>query len=333
MRAELSLLGCLWVTASPCAALAQDVFDRYLAREGPVATALTFPVDPAVVARQAARVAGDLQQLDITLKRRAGSVAVTAAGAGRVLDATGDGVTVAHVMYVNHHKVSVQSRYEKLHAVSVRTGQHLSAGAPLGEARGGFVFGLLAPFAPGRPVVGLLEDLAENPDPAAEGVLVLVDHATYQAALFVAGTRVWTRGVAFGQASGTKEVQGDLKTPKGMYFVVARSTGPFGGAYADYYGGYWVKLNYPNAFDAQRGLDDGVVEPGVARAISKAWRQRKPTAQGTRLGGGIGFHGWASSWDAGVGDAHLSWGCIVLQPTEVGALHGAVTQGSMVVIF
>ncbi len=327
------MLGWLWVTASPSAALAQDVFDRYLAREGPVATALTFPVDRAVVARQTARVQGDIQQLDVTLKRRAGSVPVTAAGAGRVLEAARDGVTVEHVMYVNHRKVTVQSRYEKLRTVAVGVGQHVAANATLGEARGGFVFGLVAPFAPGRPVMGLLEDLAENPDPAAEPVVVLVDHATYQAALFVAGRRVWTRGVAFGQATGTKEVQGDLKTPKGMYFVVARSTGPFGGDYADYYGGYWVKLNYPNAFDAQRGLDDGVVNPDVARAISTAWRQRKPTAQGTRLGGGIGFHGWASSWDAGPGDAHLSWGCIVLQPTEVGALHDAVTQGTMVVIF
>jgi lipoprotein-anchoring transpeptidase ErfK/SrfK len=51
------------------------------------------------------------------------------------------------------------------------------------------------------------------------------------------------------------------------------------------------------------------------------------------LGGGIGFHGWIAPWDAGPGQAHLSWGCVVMQPDEIGELYGRVSPGTMVVIF
>ena len=73
--------------------------------------------------------------------------------------------------------------------------------------------------------------------------------------------------------------------------------------------------------------------PRQRRAIAAAWGARALTPQGTALGGGIGFHGWIAPWDAGTGGAFLSWGCVVLQPTEIVDLYDRVDEGTMVVIF
>ena len=39
--------------------------------------------------------------------------------------------------------------------------------------------------------------------------------------------------VGRGQGVGPKEERGDLRTPRGMYFVVEHTTGPFGGDFAE----------------------------------------------------------------------------------------------------
>ena len=140
-------------------------------------------------------------------------------------------------------------------------------------------------------------------------------------------------GVGFGQVRGVKERLKDLKTPKGMYFVTEKSTGPFTGKFGDFLGGHWLKVNYPNAFDARRGLTQGIISRPEAAAIEDAFWKRQLTLQSTQLGGEIGLHGWIEDWDAGPGAALMSWGCIVLQPSEVPALYQAVDVGTMVVIF
>jgi hypothetical protein len=44
--------------------------------------------------------------------------------------------------------------------------------------------------------------------------------------------------------------------PQGMYFVIAPHRGAFSGEFADYYGGHWLKINYPNRYDAAWGARD-----------------------------------------------------------------------------
>ena len=53
--------------------------------------------------------------------------------------------------------------------------------------------------------------------------------------------------IRLGQGSGPKEVEGDHKTPTGMYFVIQKHSGVFDGPYAAYFGGYWIRFNYPEA--------------------------------------------------------------------------------------
>ncbi len=137
--------------------------------------------------------------------------------------------------------------------------------------------------------------------------------------------------VGRGQAEGAKEARGDLRTPRGLYFVVEHTTGPFTGDFAEYFGGAWVKLNYPNAFDAERGVDAGLISRAQADDIAGKWRRRVAVPQKTKLGGGIGFHGWNAPWDAD-GGYGLSWGCVVMHPEEVRGFYDVVPVGTPVVL-
>ena len=62
------------------------------------------------------------------------------------------------------------------------------------------------------------------------------------------------------------------------------------------------------------------------------WDARAPTPETTRLGGGIGFHGWAREWPND-GPRHLSWGCVVLHLSDISNFYDRLPEGAMVVIF
>ena len=138
--------------------------------------------------------------------------------------------------------------------------------------------------------------------------------------------------VSFGQGKGAKLKEGDNRTPVGMYFVIQKHRGEFDGPYAAYYGGHWIKINYPNEFDAVRGRAGGEISASQQASITTAWRSRAPTLQSTKLGGGIGFHGWIEEWP-NEGPRHLSWGCVVMHLSDISKFYEQIPEGTMVVIF
>jgi murein DD-endopeptidase MepM/ murein hydrolase activator NlpD len=168
--------------------------------------------------------------------------------------------------------------------------------------------------------------------PQTEPHLILVDQKSYSMRLYEAGRSMGTYQISLGQGLGPKEREGDNKTPTGMYFIVEKHRGAIEGPYGAYYGGHWIKVNYPNAFDAQRGRAAGWLTPQQLTNISAKWQQRKLTAQDTQLGGGIGFHGWNEEWDD-AGPRHLSWGCVVMHLYDIRNLYDRLPEGTMVVIF
>lgn len=168
--------------------------------------------------------------------------------------------------------------------------------------------------------------------PQNERTLVLVNQDSYKMRLYREGQLNGEYDISLGQGKGQKQLRGDNKTPKGMYFVTNKHSGEFPGDYGKYYGGYWIKVNYPNKFDAKRGLGDGKINSDQARRITTNWEARAPTLEETQLGGGIGFHGWASEWDNS-GPRHLSWGCVVMHIRDISKLYAQIPEGSMVVIF
>lgn len=247
-------------------------------------------------------------------------------------------VLLKSTIYLNADRAELVQHWDGL-VPTVKVGSRLSRGASLGAGAG-----RLGLYVDGSPVNAepWIRSVPMLPDPHAEPVVVLISQARY-------AMRIWRRGpgsaaggseppskigdfaVSFGQAEGPKVRQGDNKTPRGMYFVVAKSTGPFEGEVGAFYGGHWIKLNYPNPWDAVRGVDSGLITPERAASIRSAWTQRALTSQNTRLGGGIGLHGWASEWPDD-GSRHLSWGCIVVHLKDIAHVYAALPEGAMVVI-
>jgi hypothetical protein len=117
-----------------------------------------------------------------------------------------------------------------------------------------------------------------------------------------------------------------------MYYVIQKHSGDFDGPYAAYFGGYWIRINYPNAFDAMRGKSQNLISSPQAQEIATKWANRQPTLERTAMGGGIGFHGWNKEWD-NRGTRQLSFGCIVLHLSDVARFYERVPEGTMVVIF
>ncbi len=253
---------------------------------------------------------------------------VVALANGRVLEAEQGRVEVEHFYYLSADRRVVRSSYGPLRQVAVRPGQLLKRGDKVGTRADGLriVFSstrgqVLSDALPRRAFV-----------PQLEPFVVVVSQDRNLLETYAFGELQQRFEVGFGQAEGQKRRQGDLKTPRGMYFVIAKSQGPFTGMYGSYYGGHWIKLNYPSAADASWGFDNGVLTAETARQIEQDWAARRPTAQGTRLGGGIGFHGWASEWSLGEDGGRLSWGCVVLHLRDIAAFYAQVPLGAMVIL-
>ena len=285
--------------------------------------------------------------------RGAGETEVRSVAHGRVAFARDCGLTqghfvvVDHVYYENHERRAIRSVYGLLAASVVQPGQVVRRGDVIGTVDHDTGDARLLRLrrdvtAPNCAPGG--SDGAGDPEPSA----FIASHRHLhvpqdEAALLLVSTRerkmrVWLKGemagdyeVGFGQEEGRKRRQGDLRTPLGMYFVVGKSRGPFDGAYGGYYGGHWIKVNYPNGYDAAWGQEQGLVAESAARTIGEAWSKRKPTWQGSPLGGGIGFHGWAEDW-ALEGPRQLSWGCVVLRTEDIRVLFPRIPFGAMVVI-
>ncbi len=249
----------------------------------------------------------------------------------------GGSVTLEHLFHENHELRRVRSEYTGLEAVTWRPGQGVARGQAVGRVGTG-----------GKGEVRLLEggrvlsaaeakrftqERARLPLPAEEPVLLLISHAANELRLYERGREVRRVEVGFGQSEGRKRLRGDNRTPLGMYFVVDKHRGDFPGEYGAFYGGHWIKLNYPNPWDAEWGVAQGVISHAVREAITRAWRERKPTAASTKLGSGIGLHGWAGEWSLAESGGRLSWGCVVLHNPDITALYGRVPPGTMVVLF
>lgn len=290
---------------------------------------------------------------------------VHAVAAGRVIFAEqadalwGRVVMIQHVFYENQLKKRIRSLYVHMGQVKVKVGEIVKRRQIIGtigrnprklfkahlhlELRWNEeIPAIYWPSAQNKTKKWILDNYASPTRfikshrnlfiPQKERTLILVDLESYQMRLYQQGKLKAGYQVSFGQGKGRKRRRGDLKTPKGMYFVIEKKTGNFGGDFGAYYGGYWIKVNYPNPYDAAWGRHNNLINKNTQAEIAKNWGLRKPTNGKTRLGGGIGFHGWIDEWNND-GPRHLSWGCIVLHKRDIAGFYQLVTTSSMVVIF
>jgi murein DD-endopeptidase MepM/ murein hydrolase activator NlpD len=281
---------------------------------------------------------------------------VFAAHCGRLW---GNVIIIEHTFYENHEKRKIRSLYAHLLEIKVQKGQdvrrrqliatigqdpdklfkaHLHLELRLDETLSPTYW----PSSDGKDVAWVTKHYAAPTEfikghrqlfvPQQESTLILVDQASYKMRIYEKGKRQGEYDVSFGQGKGQKRRQGDNRTPKGMYFVIHKHRGRFDGAYGKYYGGHWIKFNYPNKYDAAWGRANNVITPEQETKIGLNWEKRAQTLESTGLGGGIGFHGWISEWENN-GPRHLSWGCVVMHLYDIRRLYDRIPKGAMVVVF
>ncbi len=139
-------------------------------------------------------------------------------------------------------------------------------------------------YGPERPLSQIVaERHLRLKDGKLRNAVILVNKAQRRLELWAGRHMVKAYRVQLGwRAHGPKMRVGDQKTPEGRYFVCGHRPSAF-------YLGLW--LAYPNAADARRGLDSGLI--GLAQYETILERSAAGTCppQDTKLGGAILLHG------------------------------------------
>ena len=155
----------------------------------------------------------------------------------------------------------------------------------------------------------------------------------YRMQLYYSGTLIKTYIIGLGQAPiRHKQQQGDNRTPEGDYRVIQKTIGPFEGGSAPYLGTRWMRLNYPNNLDAAAGLKKKLISKSEYDKIVAANKAGKEPLKTTKLGGGIGIHGWYGLWP-GNDQQDLTWGCITMQNSEIEDLFERVGLQTRIIIY
>ena len=139
-------------------------------------------------------------------------------------------------------------------------------------------------YGPERPLSQIVaERRLRLQDGKIRKARILINKAQRRLELWAGRRMVKAYRVQLGwRAHGPKERLGDQRTPEGTYFICAHRP-------SSYYLGLW--LAYPNAADALRGLESGLLGPGEYRTIIDGLAARVCPPQDTKLGGAILLHG------------------------------------------
>ncbi|CAN5710565.1 hypothetical protein BH11VER1_BH11VER1_13130 [soil metagenome] len=162
------------------------------------------------------------------------------------------------------------------------------------------------------------------------GIVIAIKH-DYQLHICSYGKIVKTLPMALSQLPlGNKINSGDNRTPEGEYRVTQKAEGPFDGAYAEYLGAAWIRINYPNTVDAKRAFAENRINQRECDDIVRADTENRMPSTKTSLGGGIGIHGWVTDWPEG--PQNLTWGCLSLRSADLTTLYSLVKKGTKVII-
>ncbi len=117
---------------------------------------------------------------------------------------------------------------------------------------------------------------------------------------------------------GDKRVEGDGRTPEGEYYICVRNSR------SRYH--LSLGLSYPNVEDAERGLEEGLIDEEEADRIIRANMQGRVPPWYTALGGEIFIRGPGE-------EGELTGGSIALARAHIEELFLAVSGGTPVVIY
>lgn len=274
--------------------------------------------------------------------------AVYSIGKGKVINAEnaggnwGNTVVVEHIYYENAAVQKLRSYYMHLDSMLVKKGDFVKRRQQIGTLGGNFgmfpahlhlelrketLFNKPVTFWPPEDEK-LIRENYENPtefikehrqiyNPVNDSIIVIALKNKYKLYICKFGKITKVIPIALGQEPvGHKVKQGDNKTPEGEYYINEKQLGPFGGTWGEYFGPAWIRISYPNIFDAAAGLKNGLINSTEYNLIKKAVNKKSFPPKNTTLGGGIGIHGWAGSWEIGEKN-NLTWGCISINNEQL----------------
>jgi len=177
---------------------------------------------------------------------------------------------------------------------------------------------------PDKPLSDILKE--KGIDSLDSGTEIKVDKSEHILSIVYNGTTLKSYHVELGDGGmEDKVMSGDHKTPEGTFYVTDKqSMDP-----PDYYlGSRWLGIGYPNVEDADRGLNQGLIDRQTHDEIVDAFSERATPPQETALGGDIGIHGggtpeFGSDW---------TWGCIGLKNFDIEDFYDFISVGTPVVI-
>lgn len=146
---------------------------------------------------------------------------------------------------------------------------------------------------------------------------VYIDKSEHRLTVRSGETALKQYPVALGDPTGDKLQQGDRKTPTGTLYVVTRNNK------SQFH--LFLGLGYPNAEDADRGLQSGLINKATADRIKQAEKGHRQPPWETALGGAVGIHG---------GGTGIDWtlGCIALENAGIEELWAVAPIGTKVII-
>jgi murein L,D-transpeptidase YafK len=144
--------------------------------------------------------------------------------------------------------------------------------------------------------------------------LIIVDKTARKLILYRRGAAVKTYAVVLGRNSGRKAVEGDRRTPSGLYRITTKRVHP---KYDRF-----LAINYPN--------DDDVEQYHATRGAAVT-RVVLGQSSGRGPGGLIGIHG-SDKEDFNRLGVNWTFGCISLANRDVEELYREVDEGTPVLI-
>jgi len=143
---------------------------------------------------------------------------------------------------------------------------------------------------------------------------ILVDKTQALLYLYQEGTVLKKYKVDLGEP-GDKNVEGDGRTPEGLFYTSAFIN------YSRFGEGLAMLISYPNLEDAQRGIRDGLITESEFQRIKRAIDDESIPPGDTNLGGQIEIHG------AGTG-GKFDWtvGCMAITNEDMKELWNEVAQ-------
>ena len=159
-----------------------------------------------------------------------------------------------------------------------------------------------------------------------EFAMIVVDKTKRTLSLVANSETIATFPVLVGQNPGTKEREGDMRTPEGCYFVYRllpdeESVG------AGYYKG--LHISYPDVSDAARGLASGLIDAAMYEEIVEDYRQGNIPPQETTLGGYVAIHAGLAEdekFERGTN------GCVVLRNSDMDRVYAFAHAGMPILI-